>query len=85
MGESNAVTMRRGTLPKETLLAAAAIYEELYGARMEDGSKIIPATFELVYMIGWAPGANQPAALERLDHKQLTVACVCGGILTGCL
>jgi NADH dehydrogenase [ubiquinone] 1 alpha subcomplex assembly factor 5 len=29
------------------------------------GETVIPATFELVYMIGWAPGADQPAALER--------------------
>ena len=65
MGESNAVTMRRGFLPRDTLLAAAAIYDELYGDVLEDGTKVIPATFELVYMIGWAPGADQPAALER--------------------
>jgi NADH dehydrogenase [ubiquinone] 1 alpha subcomplex assembly factor 5 len=65
MGESNAVTMRRGFLPRHTLLAAAAIYDELYGDVLDDGAKVIPATFELLYMIGWAPGANQPAALER--------------------
>jgi hypothetical protein len=29
------------------------------------GETVIPATFELVYMIGWAPGADQPAAVER--------------------
>ena len=65
MGESNAVTMRRGWLSRDTLLAAAAIYDELYGDVLEDGTKVVPATFELVYMIGWAPGADQPAALER--------------------
>lgn len=65
MGESNAVTMRRGFLPRDTLLAATAIYDELYGDVLEDGTEVVPATFELVYMIGWAPGADQPAALER--------------------
>ena len=66
MGESNAVAMRRGFLPRDTLLAATAIYDELYGeVLVEDGTKVVPATFELVYMIGWAPGADQPAALER--------------------
>jgi hypothetical protein len=38
MGESNAVTMRRGFLPRETLLAAAAIYEELYGDVLDSGT-----------------------------------------------
>ena len=38
MGEANAVTMRRGFLPRETLLAAAAIYEELYGDELDSGT-----------------------------------------------
>jgi hypothetical protein len=38
MGEANAVTMRRGFLPRETLLAAAAIYEELYGDVLDSGT-----------------------------------------------
>jgi len=65
MGESNAATHRRGWLSRETMLAAAAVYQQLYADELEDGQVVIPATFELVYMIGWAPGAQQPQPLAR--------------------
>ncbi|KIO29494.1 hypothetical protein M407DRAFT_168422 [Tulasnella calospora MUT 4182] len=61
MGESNAVVERRHFLRRDTLLAASSIYKALHGN--EDGS--IPATFEVVYMIGWKPDASQPKPLER--------------------
>jgi hypothetical protein len=65
MGEGNAAQLRRPHLPRETLIATAALYEEMYGDRLEDGSMVVPATFELVYMIGWAPAPQQPTALAR--------------------
>ncbi|XP_040891379.1 arginine-hydroxylase NDUFAF5, mitochondrial isoform X1 [Toxotes jaculatrix] len=60
MGESNCAWNRRLLLHRDTMLAAAAIYKEMYGN--EDGS--IPATFEILYMIGWKPHESQakPAA-----------------------
>ncbi|KAK2465958.1 hypothetical protein APHAL10511_001599 [Amanita phalloides] len=61
MGESNAVTGRRQYIQRDTLAAASAIYKELHGN--EDGS--IPATFQIIYMIGWKPGPSQPKPLER--------------------
>ncbi|KAG2349213.1 S-adenosyl-L-methionine-dependent methyltransferase [Suillus weaverae] len=61
MGESNAVVGRRHFLHRDTLAAASAIYKELHGN--EDGS--IPATFQIIYMIGWKPSPNQPKPLER--------------------
>ncbi|KAG9050063.1 hypothetical protein FS837_007816 [Tulasnella sp. UAMH 9824] len=61
MGESNAVVERRHFLRRDTLLAASSIYKALHGN--EDGS--IPATFEVVYMIGWKPDPSQPKPLER--------------------
>lgn len=61
MGESNAVVGRRHFLHRDTLAAASAIYKELH--RNEDGS--VPATFQIIYMIGWKPSANQPKPLDR--------------------
>ncbi|KAF2758001.1 methyltransferase domain-containing protein [Pseudovirgaria hyperparasitica] len=62
MGESNAVVSREmGAIRRDTLMAAEAIYKEMHGN--EDGS--IPATFRLIYMIGWKPGPNQQEPLER--------------------
>ncbi|KAI0784858.1 S-adenosyl-L-methionine-dependent methyltransferase [Abortiporus biennis] len=61
MGESNAVIGRRHTIHRDTLAAASAIYKELHGN--EDGS--VPATFQIIYLIGWKPAPTQPKALER--------------------
>ncbi|KAJ1920824.1 hypothetical protein H4219_001060 [Mycoemilia scoparia] len=61
MGEGNAVVQRLPMLKRDTLLAAAAIYNELHGNA--DGS--IPATFQVIYFIGWKPGPDQPKPLER--------------------
>ncbi|KAG8904764.1 NADH dehydrogenase [ubiquinone] 1 alpha subcomplex assembly factor 5 [Tulasnella sp. 403] len=65
MGESNAVVGRRPFIHRDTLLAASSIYKELHGN--EDGT--IPATFQIVYMIGWRPSPNQPKPLERGSAK----------------
>jgi NADH dehydrogenase [ubiquinone] 1 alpha subcomplex assembly factor 5 len=62
MGESNAVISReKGAIQKDVLLAAEAIYRELHGN--EDGS--LPATFRLIYMIGWKHSPKQAKPLER--------------------
>lgn len=61
MGESHA-TVHRSHADLETLTAAAAIYQELYGDP-EDGS--IPATFQLIYLTGWSPHESQQRPLER--------------------
>ncbi|KAH7909452.1 S-adenosyl-L-methionine-dependent methyltransferase [Hygrophoropsis aurantiaca] len=61
MGESNSVIGRRHFMHRDTLAAASAIYKELHGN--EDGS--IPATFQIIYMIGWKPAPTQPKPLER--------------------
>ncbi|WVR00077.1 hypothetical protein IAU59_007219 [Kwoniella sp. CBS 9459] len=61
MGESNAILGRRPHVSRDVLLAAEAIYKELYGD--EDGS--VPATFQIIFLIGWKPGPNQPKPLER--------------------
>lgn len=62
MGESNAVLGREmGAIGKDVLLANEAIYRELHGN--EDGS--IPATFRIIYMIGWHDSPDQPSPLAR--------------------
>lgn len=51
-------------LRRDTAVAAAAIYHQLYGNK--DGEKYtIPATFQIIYMLGWKPDASQPKPLPR--------------------
>ena len=60
MGETNALSARRRTtLRRATLARAAAIYAERFG--LADGR--IPATFEILYLTGWAPAPSQPQPL----------------------
>lgn len=65
MGESNAVSLRRPHLSRDTLLAADAIYRALHGN--EDGT--LPATFQVIFAIGWKPAASQPKPLKRGTAK----------------
>ena len=61
MGGSNAALGARQGARRDTLLATAAAYTALYG----DAEGRVPATFQVVYMIGWAPAATQPRAKAR--------------------
>lgn len=62
MGDSNAVLGREASgIRRDVLAAGEAIYHELHGN--EDDS--VPATFRLIYMIGWKKGPSQPKPLER--------------------
>lgn len=75
MGESNAILGREaGPIKRDILLANEAIYRELHGN--EDGS--IPATFRLIYMIGWKEGKNQPKPLPR-GSGQVNIKDILGG------
>lgn len=59
MGETNAVAARsRKFMRRDTLFAAAARYKELYA----DADGRISATFQIIWMTGWAPhdGQQQP-------------------------
>ena len=61
MGETNAMTERRkAPLRRATLLRASQIYVEEFG--LPDGR--IPATFEIIFLTGWAPSKNQPKPLK---------------------
>ncbi|KAJ0032943.1 hypothetical protein NQD34_000050 [Periophthalmus magnuspinnatus] len=61
MGESNCAWNRRLLLHRDTILATAAVYKEMYGN--PDGS--IPATFDLLFMIGWKPHDSQAKPAKR--------------------
>lgn len=62
MGESNAALTREPAgLRRDVMAAADAIYRELHA----EGGERIPATFRIIYMIGWTVGENQPEPLER--------------------
>ncbi|XP_076237363.1 arginine-hydroxylase NDUFAF5, mitochondrial [Calliopsis andreniformis] len=65
MAENNAVRNRKLRLNKDTILAAAAIYKELYGKTKEDGTPFVPATFQIIYLLGWKPDPSQPKPIER--------------------
>ena len=49
----------QATLSRDVLVAADAIYREVYGKNV-DGVSSINATFQLIYMIGWKPSAANP-------------------------
>ena len=81
MGEANAVAARsRAGLRRDTLLAAAARYHDLYA----DGDGRIPATFQIIWMTGWAPHAAQQQPLRpgsgttRLADALETEECAAG-------
>lgn len=75
MGESNAILGREaGPIKQDVLLASEAIYRELHGN--EDGT--IPATFRLIYMIGWKEGPNQAQPLSR-GSGQIDITDILGG------
>ncbi|KAJ2478125.1 hypothetical protein IWW56_003922 [Coemansia sp. RSA 2131] len=65
MGEGNAVVQRLPFIKRDTLVAASAIYKELY--QNKDGT--VPATFQIIYMIGWKPDPSQPKPLPRGSGK----------------
>lgn len=77
MGEGNAILRSAGgPIAQDVLLANEAIYRQLHCK--EDEQDRIPATFRIIYMIGWkeAPGQQQP--LQR-GSGQLNIADVLGG------
>eukprot|EP00941_MAST-03F_sp_MAST-3F-sp1_P000777 g777.t1 len=97
MGDSNASLGRLMSTKRDTLLAAAAVYQTMYSSEIiEDELEVgeektlvnageveeedknqntndnfsdfegtaVPATFQIVYMIGWKQGATTPKALQ---------------------
>jgi SAM-dependent methyltransferase len=63
MGETNALADRhRAPVPRELFLRMAAIYAARFPA--QDDPTRIHATFEMIFLSGWAPHASQPKPLR---------------------
>jgi hypothetical protein len=66
MGLTNSLVHRRRTpLRRATLMRAAAIYAE----RFADPDGRLPATFEMVWLAGWAPHESQQKPLRPGSAK----------------
>lgn len=66
MGESNAIAARNKSYPgKQLFIEAAKIYQEKYAE--PDGR--IPATFDIVFLLGWAPHESQQQPLKPGSAK----------------
>jgi hypothetical protein len=66
IGETNVLADRRKeSLPKRTL---AALFQE-YETRFGDSEKRLPATFEIVFLTGWAPHESQQKPLRPGSAK----------------
>ena len=62
MGETNALAARRRQFMRRATLARAAL---IYAERFAEPDGRIPATFEVLYLCGWAPHPSQPEAACR--------------------
>jgi NADH dehydrogenase [ubiquinone] 1 alpha subcomplex assembly factor 5 len=62
MGETNALAGRRRNFWRRATLARAAL---IYAERFADGDGRIPASFEILFLCGWAPHPSQPQPLPR--------------------
>jgi SAM-dependent methyltransferase len=61
MGESNLIAERRRSFSRRATLLRAA---EIYGERFTLPSGRVKASFEVLFLHGWAPHASQPKALR---------------------
>lgn len=65
MGEQNAILSRANYLPRDVLLAANEIYKSLHGETDDKGNVTLPATMNVIFMIGWKKSEAQPKPLAR--------------------
>ncbi|SPQ99138.1 unnamed protein product (mitochondrion) [Plasmodiophora brassicae] len=66
MGANNCAVSRRPFVSRDVFTAAASAYNALY----TDNEGLVRATFQVVYMIGWAPDdTKQPQPLRRGSAK----------------
>ncbi|XP_049544725.1 arginine-hydroxylase NDUFAF5, mitochondrial [Anopheles darlingi] len=70
MAESNAAFSRPLHIGRDTLMAAAAIYQDMYARVSKDDAtgleqQGVSATFQIIFFVGWKPCATQPQPAER--------------------
>ena len=71
MGEANILLGRRKSIKRETL----AMVADIYASNFTTESGRINATFELVFLTGWAPSSDQPKPLRPGSaHQRLADA-----------
>lgn len=75
MGEGNALSARLRHPTRREVLQLAA---QIYATQHSDGGRI-PATFEMIFLSGWAPDANQPQPL-RPGSAQARLADALGSV-----
>jgi hypothetical protein len=61
MGETNALANRNTKMPPRDLFQKA---EDIYRKNFSDGDGKLLATFELVFLTGWAPDESQQKPLR---------------------
>lgn len=66
MGEGNAMHARLRRPARRAIFAKAA---EMYAARFADDEGYIPATFEVIFLTGWAAHESQPKPLRPASAR----------------
>lgn len=61
MGETNSLTQRSKTIPPRALFFRAA---EIYAEKFAERDGRIAATFEIIFLLGWAPHESQQKPLK---------------------
>jgi len=67
-GDSAAHINRPGYFGRDLLLATEAVYRELYGEG--ENKEELPATYHIIYLIGWKEGPTTPKPLERASVER---------------
>ena len=83
MGETNCAWTRPLLLKRSVMYAAAAIYHEMYGVEQGEelqgggggGERVVPATFQLLYFIGWKPHQSQVCSCMMSDPCSVCDLC----------
>jgi NADH dehydrogenase [ubiquinone] 1 alpha subcomplex assembly factor 5 len=76
MGEGNASLSRKPSVPRDTFLSAACIYDDMFSLSNNqdedmDTDTDIEASVQVIYAIGWSPHESQQKPKERgsASHK----------------
>jgi NADH dehydrogenase [ubiquinone] 1 alpha subcomplex assembly factor 5 len=67
-GDSAAHINRPAYFGRDLLLATEAVYRELYGEG--ENKEELPATFHVIFLIGWKEGTLTPKPIERGSVKR---------------
>lgn len=77
MGEGNACLNRRDRVPRDTFLAACAIYQNLFRVDPYECNGVdaadhddVKVTIQVIYAIGWTPHVSQQRPLTRGSATQ---------------